>query len=380
MKQTIKRTVIVGDNKRQIILLINIFHRMKNFTNKLEINRLPISKMQKLEVAEFAEEVIGVVHKYNPEEMQINAMYDLLVANKPLIAQLKVHYGVDPYRLDLKPAREMMMLLVSNIKLKVRMATKTNDPKDFHVIESAINSSLRHLYRCRNAKTVTQKIRGFLNDVEADQELQAAITQFDLLEDVMQLTAAVDRVRELSRKSYKRTSSRINVSSTVHMRAVYSAVEYVFNEIEMAHLMNPELDYSPLVAELNVLVNKYRSLIVIREHNNRRLAALKKAEEEAMGDDDANGSDGTDGADTDDEMNNSESSTEQDSTEGETSTDEETTVEDDDEEGHESDVQTTSIEMMDIPSGETTTLESRDDSDESADQEAAASDDSDQEL
>ena len=29
-----------------------------------------------------------------------------------------------------------------------------NDPKDFHVIESAINSSLRHLYRCRNAKTV----------------------------------------------------------------------------------------------------------------------------------------------------------------------------------------------------------------------------------
>lgn len=377
MKQTIKRTVIVGDNKRQIILLINIFHRMKNFTNKLEINRLPISKMQKLEVAEFAEEVIGVVHKYNPEEMQINAMYDLLVANKPLIAQLKVHYGVDPYRLDLKPAREMMMLLVSNIKLKVRMATKTNDPKDFHVIESAINSSLRHLYRCRNAKTVTQKIRGFLNDVEADQELQAAITQFDLLEDVMQLTAAVDRVRELSRKSYKRTSSRINVSSTVHMRAVYSAVEYVFNEIEMAHLMNPELDYSPLVAELNVLVNKYRSLIVIRDHNNRRLAALKKAEEEAMNDNDANG---TDGADTDDEMNNSESSTEQDSTEGETSTDEETTVEDDDEEGHESDVQTTSIEMMDIPSGETTTLESRDDSDESADQEAAASDDSDQEL
>ena len=377
MKQTIKRTVIVGDNKRQIILLINIFHRMKNFTNKLEINRLPISKMQKLEVAEFAEEVIGVVHKYNPEEMQINAMYGLLVANKPLIAQLKVHYGVDPYRLDLKPAREMMMLLVSNIKLKVRMATKTNDPKDFHVIESAINSSLRHLYRCRNAKTVTQKIRGFLNDVEADQELQAAITQFDLLEDVMQLTAAVDRVRELSRKSYKRTSSRINVSSTVHMRAVYSAVEYVFNEIEMAHLMNPELDYSPLVAELNVLVNKYRSLIVIRDHNNRRLAALKKAEEEAMNDNDANG---TDGADTDDEMNNSESSTEQDSTEGETSTDEETTVEDDDEEGHESDVQTTSIEMMDIPSGETTTLESRDDSDESADQEAAASDDSDQEL
>lgn len=378
MKQTIKRTVIVGDNKRQIILLINIFHRMKYFTNKLEINRLPISKMQKLEVAEFAEEVIGVVHKYNPEEMQINAMYDLLVANKPLIAQLKVHYGVDPYRLDLKPAREMMMLLVSNIKLKVRMATKTNDPKDFHVIESAINSSLRHLYRCRNAKTVTQKIRGFLNDVEADQELQAAITQFDLLEDVMQLTAAVDRVRELSRKSYKRTSSRINVSSTVHMRAVYSAVEYVFNEIEMAHLMNPELDYSPLVAELNVLVNKYRSLIVIRDHNNRRLAALKKAEEEAMNDNDANG---TDGADTDDEMNNSESSTEQDaSTEGETSTDEETTVEDDDEEGHESDVQTTSIEMMDIPSGETTTLESRDDSDESADQEAAASDDSDQEL
>ena len=216
-----------------------------------------------------------------------------------------------------------------------------------------------------------------MNDVEADQELQAAITQFDLLEDVMQLTAAVDRVRELSRKSYKRTSSRINVSSTVHMRAVYSAVEYVFNEIEMAHLMNPELDYSPLVAELNVLVNKYRSLIVIRDHNNRRLAALKKAEEEAMNDNDANG---TDGADTDDEMNNSESSTEQDSTEGETSTDEETTVEDDDEEGHESDVQTTSIEMMDIPSGETTTLESRDDSDESADQEAAASDDSDQEL
>ena len=362
---------------------------LHNFKNKLEITRLPVSKMQKLEMAEFAEEVIGVVQKYNPEEMQINAMFDLLVANKPLIAQLKVHYGVDPNRLDLKPARERMMLLVSNIKLKVRLATKTNDPKDFHVIESAINGSLRYLYRCKNAKTVNQKIRGFLNDAENDEELVAAITQFNLLEDVMQLSAALDRVRELSSKSYKRTSSRIDVSTMVHIRAVYNAVEHVFNEIEMAHLLNPELDYAPLVAELNVLVSKYRRLVAIREHNNRRLAAMKKAEEEAMDDDDANG------ADTDDEMNDSESSTEQDSTEQdsteqdsteedsteeEASTEEETTVDDDDEEGDESDVQTTSIEMMDIPSGETTTLESRDDSDESADQEAAASNDSDQEL
>ena len=106
---------------------------------RLKIGRLSVSRLLKTEVAELAEEVLRIVKSHDPEAMQIKAMHDLLEAQRPLFESLKTRYGVDPYRLDMKPAREKMVLLASNFKLQVRLLSKSYDPKELHAIVAAKN-------------------------------------------------------------------------------------------------------------------------------------------------------------------------------------------------------------------------------------------------
>lgn len=329
---------------------------MNFYKNKLEIERLPVSKMLKLEIAELAEEVISVVQKNDPELLLIKPVFDLLVAQKSLISKLKVPYGVDPYLLELKPAREEMLLLASKINLKVRLASKRMDPKEMHVIQTSTKRHLRYLNRSRNRTEVNQKIAGFLDDVENDENLQAAITQLDLLEDVMTLGKALDDVREIISNRSAKLSTRTKISTRELKRVVYGLIEDVFKEIEVAQLRNPDIDYKPVVNELNVVSRKYRLQITLRDHSNKRKAAIKN------------------GDTTDDE--NGDEATQPEGTAGnDTSTEVETTAMNGNGAHHPSQVYDGSIMKMESPSSRTSAIESSNGSLESVDQEKATSDD-----
>ena len=95
---------------------------MGQINKNLVINRVPLSRMLKLEVPELAEEVIKIVDKYNAEEMQINDVFLLLLGKRDEIDQLKSPYGNNHKRFFLETARQEMILHASTIKHKLRLA------------------------------------------------------------------------------------------------------------------------------------------------------------------------------------------------------------------------------------------------------------------
>ena len=87
---------------------------MTNNTNgKIEITRLPYTRMLKSEVAELALSTIEIIEGGNPELLQIKPLFDLLVAKKPAIKKLSILYGVDAMRLKIKKLQEKMNLKAS---------------------------------------------------------------------------------------------------------------------------------------------------------------------------------------------------------------------------------------------------------------------------
>ena len=67
------------------------------------------SRLLKLEVQKMANDVIRIVGKYNPEELQIKPMFDLLVAEQPKIDGLRVKFRGHPLTKKLRLSTNIIL-------------------------------------------------------------------------------------------------------------------------------------------------------------------------------------------------------------------------------------------------------------------------------
>ncbi len=99
---------------------------MKISEKQLELTRAPYSAFLKIEIPRFAERLIGIIEKHNPEELQIKKMYNLLVVEKPRIEKLTDKFGAQPLTEELAKLREMGSLRISKIRFRLKEVLKEN--------------------------------------------------------------------------------------------------------------------------------------------------------------------------------------------------------------------------------------------------------------
>lgn len=256
---------------------------MENTDFSLSIKRLPYSRMLKSEMADFVEKTISIVKRHNVESESITPMFDLLRAKEPEIRLLRLSYGVDTERLRVSKLKSELMLVISAFKVQVKLLSKSEPELDIHQIQNAINKHLRYLNKCRNDKELTQKIAGFFDLVEADEELEMALSEFELSSEVNTMRAAFSRLNAASRKRVTLLSQRPVISTKTIVKGMTKALDNLFKGIEVANMIStlsddPEedaIDLVPLIEELNQLAEMYSLSISIRDANNKRKAEMK---------------------------------------------------------------------------------------------------------
>lgn len=247
---------------------------MFSVQNKLEIDKLPVaSRMLKLEVPELALEVISTVEKYNPEELLIEPMFQILIKQMPIIKMLDVPYGKDPVRLSLRPLKQKLMLHASEVRLHLQLLKKTEDEKNLFEIQAAVDRHLRYLSKSKNRKIVNQKITQFIHEVKSNQALKEVMIEFDFMPIVERLELALTDVRALIAKRTQSDSEKPKKTAREMMEIVLSSLNDLFKEIELSQLRNPEIDYAPLIHELNSVTANFKQVVNLREAANRRKAA-----------------------------------------------------------------------------------------------------------
>ncbi len=147
---------------------------MKNTNLNLKIKRLPYSRLLKFEMADYVEKTIDIVENHYVESELINPMLLQLNAREPDINLLRLSYGIDTERLKVNKLKGKMMLNISGLKLKVRLLSKSAPALEIHAIENAINQHLRYLGKCKNDKELNQKIAGFFDLVDSDEEFETS--------------------------------------------------------------------------------------------------------------------------------------------------------------------------------------------------------------
>lgn len=268
----------------------------------LQIIRVPQSRLLKKEMADYAEMTMGIVMNHSHHTSMFSALYDKLVAKKHYIEILRLDYGIDSDRFRISEKKNKLLLNIGIFNSSVNVLIKDHPDSNFHPLINALNKHFRYLYRERNDKNLTQKVSGFFDVIETNEEVQVLITKLGLLENVMTIQSLMKDFIEAVEDRISKLAKRPSIKTQTLIRGLATSIENLHKAIEVAYLLSlsadgdvdPDaadtVDYETLIGELNELNASYNRSINIRMHNNRRKAEQKKQES-------GNGAEDTEGAD-----------------------------------------------------------------------------------
>lgn len=242
---------------------------------QLELIEVPFSAFLKIEMPRFAERMIEIVETHNPEKLAIKKMYDLLVAEKLKIEKLTDKFGAHPLTKTIVELREMRSLRISAIRLRLKVVLKESKKHDYNqlqTVKSEINHFLKNLQLSKNDDMYSQKITQFLALVASTPKLEEALDSLSFSEPLNDLKEVHQAIDKLIYSRLVSISNRPKETTAQLTKSVLTAIKNMIKQIEIAPLLNEDIDYKPLFGELNQFFGDYKNMI-----NKRLLFNKKKA-------------------------------------------------------------------------------------------------------
>lgn len=245
----------------------------------MEIIKIPYNRLLKLEFPEMAQLLINAVEWYEPETLLIKEIFDKLVEQTPQIESLKVGYGPHPITEELAPLRKKRLMYAANIvhKMGVILVEDENvKSKEVREAKILINLYLLYLGKSRNEDVINQKLTQFFREVETNVSFSAALRTFDFMGDIENLELSHADVQSLLRSRLQHIKQRPKAETAKNVKSIRKALTNLFMQIEVAKVKHPELDYNPLIKDVNGIIEKYIEHANMRDTINKRKAEEKK--------------------------------------------------------------------------------------------------------
>ena len=220
-----------------------------------KILQFPFYRIQKLEYPIVFNRTIAVFEKHKPGTLFLQEVVNAVKAKQPLADSLKVQKKDHPLTGSLLNQAKMRKCYTNALWNQIKMLKKANDNaavKDNKV--AAVFSFSKTYFESFFSKRPS--LRGqittqFLKDLEENEEMKQYFTDLGLniltekmgeLHRGMQDTLA-QRTAELSIRSKAETYNTT--------KDLTESLKILFSAVEVATIAHPEVDYQPLVKELN---------------------------------------------------------------------------------------------------------------------------------
>ena len=248
----------------------------------MNILKLCFTDLRKLELPAFASTVIDIIDGHDPEALKINEVFEMLTALQPEIDLLTVPYGPHPITEELAPLRQQRQMYASSAVFTMGKVVKKDALIKLATVRDAkilVARYLHNMSKNKNEKETNEKISKFFVDMAANADLPEAFESFGMSEDLNSLKLAHSKISRLLISRLSSKSARTKLKSEELAKIVSEGLRNVFKQIEVAQLKHPEINYRPLMNELNDLIIEYKNLINARKLHNKRKAELLKAQE-----------------------------------------------------------------------------------------------------
>lgn len=233
----------------------------------MQIKKIALSKLLKLEIPQLAKLVLEIVEKHEPETLMLEKGYNAFSKFRPQIESLIVGYGPHALNRSIVPLREKRIFLATSISFQIRgmMRGYISGSEDaIWLLKDVVDLYLRDLRR-NNEEIINEKIDQFLTSIHQNPALSTAITTLGMMSQIEALMVIHTDLTDLLVQRNASISARPKGVLAVASKAIRDGMKLLFKRIEVGHEDNKELDYKPLINELNEQLTRYGSLIKQRK-------------------------------------------------------------------------------------------------------------------
>lgn len=245
-----------------------------------KITQISFSKIPKLEYPELVNTIVRIMEEYDANIYFVN---DTVVALKSLLPQLnllKVAQRKNPESKVIQgllmKRRDVLSGMIRQTKALVK-ANLTSQTEQVKVIHPFIKNYWNDL-NLFNEKMINARMKLMITDIDGNPEIKSALNVVGLMSYVDELRLIESSLFESRERRRKSESTETKVDARLIIVKLTEALTDLFNAIEFACKAHVELDYTPLINELNSVLDSYQASI--KAHSTR----LKNASDSATSD------------------------------------------------------------------------------------------------
>ena len=244
-----------------------------------------LSKVRKSELPEIMNAILAIVEKYDPVALKIVGMYNLLAELKPLLDKLSVQYDGYPNPKEFVTQRKMRNKLLSAILSNlwsvenVEVASKAQQAA---LAVPFLNQYLKGIMSV-NSSVKNGRVNQLLINLEDNDSMNDALEVMGFSDYIAQLKTCQQYLNRAVNHRREVLAVRPLHNIQDAQTRIVNAISNLLSAIELAKVEHTELDYMPLINELNVLLGSKQALIKSRETRRKNTVAKKtKAAESSL--------------------------------------------------------------------------------------------------
>ena len=240
---------------------------------KILVN-LSFIKIRNSEIPEIMNAILAIVEKYDPVALKIAGMYNLLSELKPLLDRLALKYNGYPNPVELKECRDFRDKLLKAILAHMSAIEKAG----LSTTAQQAALALPYLKSCmngillENTDTKSARISRLIHGMDEDENLNAAFATlgFKVYTDELK-TTQLNFISSMNARIENKTE-RKGKKAIEAREKITLAIDNLLNAIKLARFEHPEIDYMPLINELNVLIDSKLSMVKSRTTRSKNSA------------------------------------------------------------------------------------------------------------
>lgn len=250
----------------------------------IKIVQVPFSKVPKLEFPELVNNVVLVVSKHNPDACYIRGFYDYLLEVQSQNSKLSVTNRKTEESIKLQSLKKRRYTVLSAIIGQTKNLEKVNLPEHANALSTVTLFIDGFFGKIRKdvSKIKTERVKQLFAQLDSDFALQTAMQNVGLTPYLNELRDIQLNIDDKSAKNIEQNAARPKLKDTQEVIAkIRLALNNLLRGIEFGVHAHPNVDYTPLINELNELLTKYRSEIKAKATRTKNAATDNSTEKAA---------------------------------------------------------------------------------------------------
>ncbi len=234
-------------------------------------------RIRKSEYPEIMNAILEIVKKHDPVALFIQGMYNLLLELTPLLDNLTLKYRSHPLVKELEVLRKTRDHLLSAILSQLTAIEKAKISSLILYSETAVPYLRSYLdgIGFENSTVKTGRIDQLLTNLENNDTMNVALSSLGLQVYLVELKACQLSINQGESRRIEDLSVRIKQNTLITEDKIAFAVKNLFNAIELARIEHTEIDYMPLINELNAMLSTKQMMVKSRITRSKNILTDK---------------------------------------------------------------------------------------------------------